>query len=93
MAILNNNMTLRQAQRLLEDLSHEIKARDLIQSIYVSIKDVGTRVFKNCCYHEIENYIFIWTENEKFIISRKTLGDFVIIPQDSNVLVSMRKNI
>lgn len=85
-------MTLKQAQRLLDDLSHDIIKRDLVQNIYVSIKDIGTRVFKNCCYHEIENYIFVWTINDKFLINKKDLGDLVIIPQDSNILVSIKKS-
>jgi hypothetical protein len=52
---------------------------------------VGTKVFKKCCYHDVENYIFIWTREDTFLIDKKELGDFVIIPQNSKSFLLTKK--
>jgi hypothetical protein len=84
-------MTRKQAQLLLDDWTYAIEEKDLCENIYVSIKSVGTKVFKKCCYHETENYIFIWTKEDKFLINKKELGDFVIIPQNSKSFLLTKK--
>ena len=87
----NSNMTEKQAHLLLEDWSCAIQEKDFCENIYVSIKNVGTKVFKKCCYHDVENYIFIWTREDTFLIDKKELGDFVIIPQNSKSFLLTKK--
>lgn len=84
-------MTRKQAERLMEDISQELTVLDFCEDIYLSIKDVGSKVFKKCAYHEAEGYTFIWTENEKYLISKKEIGDHVIIPYDPHLKIRLRK--
>jgi hypothetical protein len=82
-------MTRFQAQRLMEDIGKSLSSIDYSENIYLSIKGVGSKIIKNCAYHDAENYTFIWTKDEKFLINRKSIADHVIIPHD----VAMRSMI
>lgn len=84
-------MTRNQAQRLMQDIEKSLTQEDFCEDIYLSIKDVGTKTFKRCAYHEIDGYTFIWTEQERYLISRKEIGDHVIIPYDPNFKISLKK--
>ena len=75
-------MTRSQAQRLMEDIGKSLTCLDYSEDVYLSIKGVGSKIIKNCAYHEAENYTFIWTKNEKFLINRKSIAEHVIIPHD-----------
>jgi hypothetical protein len=84
-------MTRNQAQKLMDDLSDNITEKDYIDDIYLSIKGVGTQVFRNCSYFEADEFTFIWTKNERFLISRKEIGDYVVIPYDLKIKVKLKK--
>lgn len=84
-------MTKGQAQKLMDDISKDISEEDYVESIYLSINGVGTKVFKQCTYHDIEGYTFIWTRDEKFLISKKEIGDYVIIPYDPSLKITLKK--
>ena len=60
----------------MDDLSKNITEQDYIDDIYLSIDGVGTQRFKSCSYFEAEGFTFIWTKNEKLLISRKEIGDY-----------------
>lgn len=81
-------MTRLQAQRLMEDLGKNLTPQDYTENIYVSIKKVGTKVFRQCAFYESEGFTFIWTQKEKFLINRKEVGDFVVVPYSHEALVS-----
>ncbi len=72
----------------MEDLGKQLSPQDYSENIYVSIKNVGTKVFRQCAFHEADGYTFIWTKKETFIISRKEVGDFVVVPYTHEALVS-----
>jgi hypothetical protein len=73
-------MTKRQAQRLMQDIEKELTENDYCENVYMSVKNIGTKVFKNCVYHMAEGYTFIWTKTESFLINEKEIGDCVIVP-------------
>lgn len=84
-------MTRKQAQRLMEDLEKNLIHDDYCEDLYVSIKNVGTKVFKNCAYYECEGYTFIWTCTEKFLLSKKEIGEYVLIPKNKESMVKLNK--
>jgi hypothetical protein len=84
-------MTRKQAEKMMDDLGENITDKDYIDDIYLSIKGVGTQIFRNCSYFEAEGFTFIWTKNERFLISRKEIGDYVVIPYDPNIKVTLKK--
>lgn len=85
------NMTRNQAHNLMHDLGKNLIPQDYAENIYISIKNVGTKVFRNCAYFEAEGYTFIWTRVENFLMDKKEMGDFVVVPYEHNSLVSLKK--
>lgn len=84
-------MTRKQAENMMEDLGKNLTDRDYIENIYLSIKGVGTEVFKKCAYFEVDGYTFIWTKDGSFLISRKEMGDYVVIPCNSRIQITLKK--
>jgi hypothetical protein len=85
-------MTKKQALQLQSDWGSHITPEDFSETLYLHIKDVGTQVFKQCCYHEQDNYIFIWTKNESFLVNKKDLGDFVAVVNPTDTIISKANN-
>jgi hypothetical protein len=83
-------MTLKQAQNLLTDLRKSLQIRDYCEDLYLSIKDVGTKVFRSCAYFETESWVFIWTIDDSFVFSKKLIGDFVLVHPNETYL-SLKK--
>lgn len=73
-------MTLEQATNLKEDIEVTLTDRDYNDDLYISIRGVGTQTFKACAYHFAEEWLFIWTKKETFMLNKADLGDFVAIP-------------
>jgi len=84
-------MTKKQAQNLMEDLRKNLSPLDFVENIYISIRGVGNKVFRHCAYYEADGYTFIWTTQENFLISKKEVGDFVIVPYEHQSVVSLKK--
>ena len=84
-------MTRKQAQHLMYDWGNELLPTDFCETVYLSIKGIGTKTFKDCCYHDSEGYIFIWTKEESIMIKKKDLGDFVSIPDNKKIILSLKK--
>ena len=84
-------MTSKNAQKLLVDLGKEMSEDSFTDNIYLSIRDVGTKVFKHCKFEVLEGWLLIWTPTETFCVSQKDLGDFLIIDIDSPSLVELKK--
>ena len=84
-------MTKKQAQSLMKDLSKNLIHDDYCENLYVSINNVGTKTFKNCAYYQCEEYTFIWTIEENFFISKKEVGDFVLISKNTETMVKLKK--
>ena len=74
------SMTRKQAECLKKDLEKSITLEDYIEDLYISIKGIGSKVFKNCVYLEAEGWIFIWTKEESYILRKKDIGECVIAP-------------
>ncbi len=82
-------MTRKQAQNMMDDLGKHLTDEDYIEDIYLSISGIGTKIFKECSYFEIDGFAFIWTRTEKFLIRKKELGG-CIIPCNSNSLIKVK---
>jgi hypothetical protein len=72
-------MTPTQAHRFLGDIRSNLTISDYCQTIYISIREVGTKSFDNACYQSLEGWLFIWTKDDAFCVPEKELGDFVCI--------------
>lgn len=79
------------ANKLMADLGKEMNHASFTDNIYLSIRNVGTRVFKNCKFESLEGWMFIWTRDDSFCVKEKDLGDFLVIDTDSPVLVGLKK--
>lgn len=85
-------MTRNQALQLQRDWGKDLESRDYSETLYLSIKGIGAKTFKNCCHHEHEGYIFIWTKEESFLVSKKELGDFVMVEDPQDSILSIKQN-
>jgi hypothetical protein len=81
-------MTKKQAVMLKDDWGKHLEENDFKTTLYLSIKNNGARMLKNCCFHEQENYIFIWTRSSSFIINKKDIGEFLIVTDPTKPLLS-----
>lgn len=84
-------MTHKQALQLQIDWGKALEPRDFNETLYLSINGVGTKVFKKCCHHEHEGYLFIWTLEESFFIKKKDLGDFILVDGPVDPVISLKK--
>lgn len=80
-------MTRKNACKLRDDIGKSLCDDDYNEDVYLSIKHVGTKTFQKCVYHEVENWIFIWTREDSFMVDRKDLGDMVIAPLSFHITV------
>lgn len=72
------------ATNLMQDIEKNIDPSMMIDDIYLSIKDVGTKIFRQCTYHEDNEWLFIWTTDDSFMVKKSDLGDFVMVPMTKN---------
>jgi hypothetical protein len=79
-------MNAKEAQNFSVDILKELDDTSFSDSLYFSIRNVGTKVFRQCKYDQIEGWLFIWTKQEVFFMKESDLGDFVVI--DANQTVS-----
>jgi hypothetical protein len=86
-------MTRKQAQNLMEDLGKNLTPSDFSESVYLSIKGVGTKTFRKCAYYEVDGFTFIWTKEDTYIISKEELGEFVIIPIESSLPMALSRKV
>lgn len=84
-------MTNKQALQLQKDWGENLTDEDFHETLYLSIKGIGAKTFKSCSYHEHDNYVFIWTKDESFLIDKKELGDFVMVSNTYSTIVSSEK--
>ena len=75
----------------MKDLGKEIRDDSYVDNIYLSIRDVGTKVFKNCVFFVEDGWMFIWTREESFCIREKDMGDFLVIDANSTCQVELKK--
>ena len=79
-------MNLSQANNLQKDISKDISECDFVNDIYLTVKGIGTKVFRDCAFHETDDWIFIWTTSESFLINRKKIGDHVLVQKSESYL-------
>lgn len=74
------DMTTGQAKRMMEDLGKNLIDSDYSQNIYISTQLDGSKSYRKCAYFEADNYIFIWKKELSTLISRKQVGDYILVP-------------
>ena len=84
-------MTRKQALQLQKDWGVNLTKEDFKETLYISIKGVGNKTFNRCCYYEQDNYLFIWTKGEEFLINKKELGKFIAITDPHAVITTKQK--
>lgn len=72
-------MTVNQAENFCLDIHKTLTDEDYKNSVYVSIKGIGTSIIKNCAYQISDGWIFFWSKNNSKYIRESEIGDFVII--------------
>lgn len=88
---MKNKMTRNQALDLQEDWGKELDPRDFNETLYLSVNKVGVQVIKQCCCHEHDGYIFIWTLEKSFLISRELFDDFILVKCPVDTITSVKK--
>jgi hypothetical protein len=83
-------MTKKQAERFCLDVAKNLIDEDLSETLYISIKNKGTKVFKNCRHDRIEGWIFFWSKKETYFVKEKDIGNFVIIEKNMSLSLSLR---
>ncbi len=84
------DMTIKQANLLMDDWGKSLLPQDFSETLYISIKGIGNKTFKSCSFHEEDNYMFIWTKQDRFLVDKKELGDFLAILNPQNTLLSKK---
>ena len=77
----------------MEDLGKTLTPLDYTESIYVSIRNVGNKVYKRCAYHQVDGFTFIWMLEDSFMIDRKEMGDFVVVPYEHTTHATLKKRL
>lgn len=72
-------MTPKQANLFLSDIRSELTDADYCQNIYISLREIGTKSFKNACCQSIDGWLFVCTKIDSFCVQEKNLGDFVCV--------------
>jgi len=72
-------MTTVQANRFLSDIRSRLVDEDYCQTVYISIKNVGNRSFKDACCQSLEGWLFVWTKDDSFCVRESKLGDFICV--------------
>ena len=83
-------MTQRQASRFLDDVKRDLDSKDYIQTLYLSIKNIGTKIFRNATFQLLDGWLFIITPDESFCIREKDLGDFICIDMDNMPIYDLK---
>lgn len=76
---------------LMKDIGKDISEDDYQHDIYVSFKNGAPKSYRNCAYFESDGYTFIWTKNSSEMISRKEVGDYILIPADIAFHIDLKK--
>lgn len=84
-------MTKKHALQLQKDWGANLTSEDFKETLYISIKGIGNKTFNHCCYYEQDNYLFIWTKHDAFLINKKDLGDFIAITDPHAALTTKQK--
>lgn len=74
----------------MEDWGKNLIPQDFCETLYLSIKGVGAKTFKSCSFHQEENYLFIWTKTDSFLINRREVGDFIAVPNPTQTIISTK---
>lgn len=83
-------MTHAEATDLMLDWGKNLLPKDFCETLYLSISGIGTKTFKSCSFHQQDDFLFIWTKNENFLINRNEIGDFVAIPNPTESILSTK---
>jgi hypothetical protein len=72
-------MTKKQAENFCLDIASNLTDEDFTDTLYISIKNKGTKVFANCKHERIDGWLFFWNKNETYYVKEKELGDFIVV--------------
>jgi hypothetical protein len=79
------------AQKMMEDLGKHVIESDYCQDIYISTQLNGAKTFRECAYFEVENYIFVWKKSAALLISKEEVGNYIIVPNKTDTIVTLNK--
>jgi thiamine pyrophosphokinase len=79
------------AQKMMDDLGKHVIESDYCQNIYISTQLNGAKTFRKCAYFEAENYIFVWKKSESLLISKEEVGNYIIVPEKTDTIVTLKK--
>ena len=86
----NSDMTTAEAKRLMEDLGKNLAQEDYAENICISVDGVVSEIYKDCAYFEADGYTFIWTKEKSFMINKKKVGRFAILPYRPSIRVTLK---
>lgn len=72
------------------DWGKNLTSQDFCDTLYLSIKNVGTKTFRSCSFHQEDDYLFIWTKNENFLLNRREIGDFIAAPNPTEAILTTK---
>lgn len=81
-----------EALRLLDDIKRDLDERDMSKSIYLSIRHIGTKVFKNAACQILDGWFFVITPSESFCIKESDMGDFICIDSTEMPIYSFKNH-
>lgn len=76
---------------MMDDLGKHVIESDYCQNIYISTQLNGAKTFRKCAYFEAENYIFVWKKSESLLISKEEVGNYIIVPEKTDTIVTLKK--
>jgi hypothetical protein len=80
-------MTKKQAENFCLDIASNLTDEDFTDTLYISIKNKGTKVFANCKYERVDGWLFFWSKNETYYVKEKELGDFIVVDANMSPVV------
>ena len=83
-------MTHQQATDLMLDWGKNLLPVDFCETLYLSIRGVGTKTFKSCSFHQEDDYLFIWTKTENYLLNRNEIGDFVAVSNPVETILTTK---
>lgn len=84
-------MTKKQAENFCFDVAKNLNDEDFSETLYISIKNKGTKVFRNCKHDRIDGWIFFWSREETYFVKEKDIGDFVIVEKNMAPTLSLKE--
>lgn len=70
----------------MQDLGKNLTQNDYCENIYISTKLDGSKTFRDCAYFEADDYIFVWKKESSVLMSKKKVGDYILVPVSKTLI-------